>query len=293
MKIAILGGAGKMGQWLARTLGENGEELLLVDSNAQVLASAAEQLGVRTSTRTCDAAGMDAVIIAVPIDRFESAVRQFAACEPRAQIVMDITSVKSMPVEIMHQLLPGCRILGAHPVFGPGAAGFRGHNVVLTPRDEADEALAAKAQVYLEALGARVSVMSPARHDHLMAAVLGLAHYIAITAGDALLGQPDLKQMEAIGGMTFKALLTLIESVLGEDPALYASIQMHLPTLPEMQSDFVARAGAWAEVVKTGDEKAFIMKMSALKQRLCELDLDTARAYGNIYKLADSGHSDG
>ncbi len=293
MKIAILGGAGKMGQWLARTLGENGEELLLVDREPQALASAAEQPGVRTSTRTCDAAGMDAVIIAVPIDKFESAVSEFAACAPSGQIVMDITSVKSMPVEIMHRLLPGCRILGTHPVFGPGAAGFHGHNVVLTPRDEADEALSTRVQGYLEALGARVSVMNPAKHDHLMAAVLGLAHYIAIAAGDALLGQPDLKQMEAIGGMTFKALLTLIESVLSEDPALYASIQMHLPTLPGMQSDFVARAGAWADMVRAGDENAFITRMAALKERLRELDLDTSRAYGNMYKLADSGQADG
>ena len=287
MKIAILGGAGKMGQWLARTLGENGEEVLLVDSNAQALTPAGKRLGVGTSTQVCDAAGADAVIIAVPIDRFENAVELLAGYVQSGQIVMDITSVKSMPVEIMHRLLPQSRILGTHPVFGPGAAGFRGHSVVLTPRDAADEALSAKVQAYLAALGARVAVMTPARHDHLMSAVLGLAHYIAIAAGDALLGRQDLKQMEAVGGMTFKALLTLIESVLSEDPALYASIQMHLQTLPDMQSDFVARAGAWAEMVRAGDEDAFIKRMAALKQRLRELDLDTARAYGNMYKLAD------
>jgi prephenate dehydrogenase len=293
MKIAILGGAGKMGQWLARVLGENGEDLLLVDRNPLALIEAGERLCMRTSNRNCDAAGADAVIIAVPIDKFESTVREFAVFAQTGQIVIDITSVKGMPVEIMHRLLPQSRILGTHPVFGPGAAGFRGHNVVLTPRDQADEALTSKVQAYLETLGARVSVMSPAKHDHLMAAVLGLAHYIAITAGDALLSQPDLKQMEAIGGMTFKALLTLIESVLSEDPALYASIQMHLPTLPDMQSDFVTRSGAWAEMVRAGDEKAFIQRMTALKERLRELDLDTARAYGNMYKLADSEQAAG
>ena len=287
MKIAILGGAGKMGQWLGFALCGNGEDVLLIDSNTQALAEAGEHLGVHTSAEPGAAAGADVVIIAVPIDRFESAVQALSGLLPSGQLVMDITSVKTMPVEIMHRLLPHCRVLGTHPVFGPGATGFNGHNVVLTPQDIEEEALTAKVQSYLEGMGARVSIMSPARHDHLMAAVLGLAHYIAITAGDALLSLTDLKQMEAVSGLTFKALLTLIESVLSEDPSLYASIQTHLPTLPAMQADFVTRAGIWADMVKSGDEKAFIKRMSALKGRLGELALDTGKAYDNMYKLAD------
>jgi prephenate dehydrogenase len=71
--------------------------------------------------------------------------------------------------------------------------------------------------------------MTPEAHDELMAVVLGLAHFVAIVAADTLSGTGKLKEFQAIGGITYRALLTLIESVISEDPALYAAIQMSLP----------------------------------------------------------------
>jgi prephenate dehydrogenase len=287
MKIAILGGAGKMGQWLARFLTGAGEEAILIDRNEAGLCAARSQLNIDTSNKFEAVGGAKAIVISVPIDSFHAVVKELAQHIHTGQIVVDITSVKTMPVEIMRRYLTGCRILGTHPVFGPGASGINGHNVVLTPTSEDEILLATKVQAYLEARGARVSSMTPEKHDEMMAVVLGLAHYIAIVAGDTLLGFDNLKEMEKISGVTFKALLTLVESVLNEDPALYASIQMHLPPLPAIEADFKERAATWAEIVRAQDYQGFVQRMSALRQRLETLNLDTSQAYLNMYKLAD------
>jgi prephenate dehydrogenase len=46
--------------------------------------------------------------------------------------------------------------------------------------------------------------MTPEEHDHRMAVVLGLAHYIAIVSGDALLNIDNLADMEIASGITFR-----------------------------------------------------------------------------------------
>ena len=84
---------------------------------------------------------------------------------------------------------------------------------------------------YLEARGANVSVMTPAEHDRMMTVVLGLAHFIAIVSADTLLSLENFAEMKKIGGTTFKVLYTLVESVISEDPELYASLQMSFPDI--------------------------------------------------------------
>ena len=285
MNAAIIGGAGKMGRWIARAIRDLGIDVLLIDVDIENLKTAGETLGLPITTDISRAGDGDAVIIAVPIDRFESVVRSLSAHVRPGQIIMDVTSVKTEPLSIMRRLLPECRMLGTHPVFGPGASNFNGHNVILTPSTPAECELAEEVKTRLEKEGARVAVMSPEKHDQLMAAVLGLAHFIAIVAGDTLLSLDGIKQMEAVSGVTFKALLTLIESVLNEDPALYASIQMHLPPLADMQAELIGKAKLWNHFVKTGDRDGFIERMTELKTRLERLELDSAQAYGRLYKL--------
>jgi prephenate dehydrogenase len=122
----------------------------------------------------------------------------------------------------MHKYFRGVDILGTHPVFGPGAADAASQNFVLTPTNDKEMALARKVQKYLEDRKAHVSLMSPAEHDRMMAVVLGLSHFISIVTADTLATMGNLPQMKAIGGSTYRVLTTLVESVISEDPELYA-----------------------------------------------------------------------
>jgi prephenate dehydrogenase len=158
-------------------------------------------------------------------------------------------------------------------------------NVVLTPTRKKETALAQKVKQYLEAQGARVALMTPQEHDEMMAVVLGLAHFIALVSADALLSFDKLKQMEKVGGTTYRLLLTLAESVLTEDAEFYASLQMNLPRMAEIHGLFQKKARAWASLVKSKDSRGFIERMDALKDKLAKSDPDFKRAYENMYRL--------
>ncbi|MFC1864457.1 prephenate dehydrogenase [Chloroflexota bacterium] len=288
MRVAIIGGSGKMGRWFASFLLKEGREVIIAGRNEKKLLEAKAQLGVEVTTSFSQAAkGADVVLISVPIDNFEEVVKQLQPHLHPSQIIIDFTSIKVFPVEIMHKYIKTGLMLGAHPVFGPGAKDILNQNFVLTPTNEKETALAQKIKQYLEARGARATLMTPQEHDETMAIILGLSHFISIVSADTLLSFNNLKQMEAISGTTYKLLLTLIESVISEDPELYSSLQMHLPKLTEVEELFQRRVKIWADIVKNKDRQEFVSRMSDLKERLEKSDPDFEKAYENMYKLLE------
>ena len=287
MKVAIIGGAGKMGKWIARFLLAEKIDVILIGSNVERLSAARQELHVEGTTDLGAVSQADLIIISVPIATFEAIVKELGRFVIKGQTVIDITSVKTMPVEVMHRYLPGCLVLGTHPVFGPGAEGLTGHNVVLTPTSDSEKALAEQAKSFLGKRGAQVKLMTPAEHDRLMAFVLGLAHYIAIVSGDTLLGLDNLADMKLASGVTFRVLMTLVASVLGEDPSLYASIQTNLPDLPAIEAEFINKASQWAELVKQKDSPQFIRRMAELHEKLEQITSGDGTAYRDMYRIAE------
>lgn len=288
MRVAIIGGSGKMGRWFADFVVKDGHEVAITGRNKERLLKVKQQLGVQATTSLSAAVkGADVVLLAVPIDSFEAVVKQLQPHLKPDQKVMDITSIKATPVAMMHKYLGDCSILGTHPVFGPGAKGIRNQNIVLTPTNEKETALAEKVREYLEERGARVTSMTPQEHDEMIAVILGLAHFIAIVAADSLLNFKGLKQMAAIAGPTYKLLLTLAESVLTEDPELYASLQMNLPRMAEIEALFLRSSKNWAEIVKNKDQKAFVRRMNSLKNKIAQNDPDFGKSYQAMYKILE------
>jgi len=287
VKVAIIGGSGKMGRWFARFLLNDGKEVVITGRNKRKLLEAKQQLGIEAATNVEAVKNADVILLSIPIDNFEEVVEEICPYIHSEQVVIDITSIKVFPVEIMHKYIKTGLVLGTHPMFGPGAKGIANHNFVLTPTNDVERALAQKVKGYLEARGARTMLMTPSEHDEAMSVVLGLCHFIALVSADTLLSFDQLKQMEAIGGITYKVLLTLVEGVISQDPELYASLQMSLPNMVEIEAVFQRRVKTWADLVKNRDRQKFIRRMNSLKNKLKEENPDFEKVYGNIYKFVE------
>ena len=285
MKIAIIGGYGRMGMWIARYLKKEGREVIIGGRDREKLARAAEQLSVETASTAEAVAKADAVILSVPIDGFEKIAEDIAPFTHDGQLIFDVASVKSMPVAAMHKHFKNCLSLGTHPMFGPGADGIANQRFVLTPTDPEEEALAEKVKKYLEERQARVVTMSPQEHDEIISIVLGLSHFIALVTADTLLQTGKLEKASAISGTTFKLLLTLAGSVLSEDPAFYASLQMNLPGASGLEEQLAGNAALWARMVKNRDSLQFADRMAALKDGFLKADPRFRDAYNEMYRM--------
>jgi prephenate dehydrogenase len=288
MKFAIIGGAGKMGRWCAEQMLAEGHEVVLSGRRREPLERVAGELGISVMESRDAVAGAEVSILSVPIDSFEAVVQEIASAVPPNAVVVEITSVKTMPSRVMREHLSHARCLCVHPMFGPGAASPKGQNFVLTPADAAEEALAAKARAFLETRGGRVRQMTPAEHDEMMTVVLGLSHFIAIVTADTLLDFACLESSRSFSSTTYRVLLDLVESVVAEDPNLYAALQLNMPGITDIENAFGRHTGEWAEVVRQGDRDEFVRRMSAMKEQFEAREPGFHRAYDNLYRIAES-----
>jgi len=288
VKIAIIGGSGKMGCWFADVLQQEGHEVIITGRNEEKLLNAQKELGVTIASNREAIRSAEVVIISVQIDYFEEVVKEISPYIVSDQIILDVTSVKVVPMSVMHRYIKSGVILGTHPVFGPGARGFAGQNFVLTPTNDKESELAENVKKFLLDRNANVTLMTPEKHDEMMSVVLGLAHFVSIVAADTLSGFDNLPLMRAIGGSTYKVLVTLVESVISEDPELYAAIQMNLPSAISTDTLFSNNAELWKNLVNDRNRRGFVDRMNAVKRRLQETNPEFGRAYENMYKMVES-----
>ena len=266
MKIAIIGGAGKMGQWLCRLLDNDDFHIIIADKDPEALVAALKSPRIETTADSIAAVKQaDIIVISVPLDKFENAVKEIAPHIRPGRIIADLSSVKAKPVAIMHRYIKEGLILGVHPLFGPNVTSLSGQNIVLTPVTDKEKALAAEAANFIQGYGAGVKIMTPEAHDKLMAVVQGLSHFAAIAAADALAGLGDLGEMKDVSTTTFRIFLNYIDSVIGDDPELYAAIQMEHPEMADIYQALTQSIDKFGGYVKNKDTGSFVKRMKELK----------------------------
>ncbi len=287
MRVAIIG-AGKMGQWFTKLFHEEGFSVVVSSRTRSKAEALRAEFGVDVARSNVDAVdGADWILLCVSLDSLDAVLREIGSHVRPDQVVMDIGSIKEIPVNLLHTHVEHGVTLGTHPVFGPGARSLEGQNFVLTPVGDEEKRFAGEFRGWLEKCGAVVSVLSPRKHDELMSLVLGFPHFVGLVAGDTLMNNPNFVDAKAVGGATYKLLLTLAEAVSSEEPVFYSNLHMSLPEMEKIEGLFLSKVEEWLRLVKSKDCAGFSRKMGQVKKRLRELDPEYERAYRAMYRLLD------
>jgi prephenate dehydrogenase len=287
MRIAILG-AGRMGVWFANFFLKEGYSVVVADRKKEKLLRLKKKITIETADFMEATKNADRILICVSINGFEEVVKKISPAVRDGQVVMDICSIKEVPVKTMHKHLGKGLILGMHPVFGPGSTTIENKTFVLTPTNSQEEAFAEDFKKWLETKKARVFTMSPQRHDELMSVVLGLPHFLGLIACDTLLEQDDYPETKAVAGTTYRMLLTLAEATALENSELFSSLQFSLPDMEKIESLFIEKACEWLSLIKQKDSKAVAAKMEGLKSKLMKKTNDYEQSYEIMYKMLEA-----
>ena len=288
MRTAILG-AGKMGIWFAKFCKETGDTIVLAGRNAEKMAKLREELQIETTTNFQEAVQTaDNILICTSISSFEDIVKKIAPHTHKGQTVMDICSIKEYPVNIMQQYIKDATVLGTHPVFGPGSNGVTHKAYVLTPTSPQEEIVAKQYKQWLEKEGANVFIMTPKKHDDLMAIILGLPHFIGLIACETLLEQKDFAESKKLAGTTYRMLFTLAEATAQETPDLYANVQTKLSNLGNMEELFIQNAQTMLDLMKNKDTEGIIARIERLRIKLAKTDSNYSKSYETMYKMLQS-----
>ena len=240
--VAVIGGRGAMGSCMARLFADLGHAVMIADVDTALSPEAA-------------AREAEVVVVSVPIDTTVDVIRKIGPLVKPDALLMDVTSVKSAPMEAMLESTRAA-VVGTHPLFGPSVHSLQGQRVAVTPGrgDEWKQWLVRM----LEARGLVVAETTAEEHDRAMSVVQVLTHFSTEVAGAAMarLGVP----LNAT--LPFTSPVYLIELLMtarhfAQSPDLYASIQMSNPETARVTETFVRAAEDLRASVAAQDREEF------------------------------------
>ncbi len=217
-RILIVGGAGKMGRWLARFLAGQGHRVATHDPAGPVqgLVSAPDlDSGVREA---------EVVLLATPLSTGREVLGQVLASEPSG-LVADIFSLKSHVLDhVRAAAARGLKVASLHPLFGPDVRTLAGR--VLAVCDCGHPAAADEAGALFRDTALTVTRLRVEEHDAYMQYVLGLSHLVAILFFTTLeRSGRDFGDLATMASTTFYKEARTAAEVARENPRLYYEIQ--------------------------------------------------------------------
>lgn len=263
MKILIIGGTGETGRWFARFYKKHGFDVVIWGINKK--KEIAEELGVPFANDIdSEIRSSDIVMISVPINKTEKTISDIAPKMSSGSLIMDITSIKTGPMEAMVKYAPeDVEVLGSHPMFGPSIPDMRGQIVIFTPVRGSKWFPIIKS--LYEDNGAHIEILEALEHDRMMAVVQGLTHFAYITIGTVFRElEFDVAKSRRFMSPMYDIMLDLVGRILAQNPYLYAMIQMN-PEVAKVHKAYIDQCNLMADIVKRKDIEGFagLMKKAA------------------------------
>lgn len=207
----------------------------------------------------------DAVLLAGPSDSIAPWAMRLAE---HPAVVFDTGSVKGAIVDAVRAAGPvSPRFIPCHPLVGSEQSGpeaadvalFTGARVIVTPTEEADDAVLERVRGWWRHLGAEVSTMSAQAHDRLLARTSHLPHLLAF----AYLQLVTEEQLEhTAGGFRDFTRIGAADSRVWA-PIFRLNTPAVVAALDEMR-DELDRVRGWLEA---GDEPALVNYLEAAARR--------------------------
>lgn len=257
----VIGGLGRMGEWMARYLDMVGYRVDVADT-------------VERDTdfgRVHDWQGVvndyDLIVVAVPLGPSNDILLQLAELKPEC-LVFDIGSLKSPMREGLDAMREsGCRVCSVHPMFGPNEIGLSGRHILFV--DVGNQQAIAEARALFAHTAADCVELSLEEHDEVMAWVLGLSHLVNIAFAGALAQSGEkVPMLKQISSSTFNAQLNVATQVVCENPHLYFEIQQGNVNTADVSEHFRKVLNELVTAVTEHDEAVFTRHMRAARQRL-------------------------
>ena len=228
----------------------------------QASVDAALKLGVidQAVTDVAAAGAADLVLLAMPVGQMAAAMTALAPHLAVRTLITDAGSTKQDVVACARQhfgrALP--RFVPAHPIAGAEQSGveaaranlYRDRDVILTPLAETDPAAARKVAQLWRACGAKVSEMSPQKHDEIFGAVSHLPHLLAYALVNMLAQRPDGERLLGFAGAGFRDFTRIASS----SPEMWRDIALaNSVVLQRELTDLQQQLDRLRDLLRSGD----------------------------------------
>jgi len=171
--------------------------------------------------------GSDLVILCTPVETIVPLLSKTARHLADGALITDVGSTKSLICRNVRNILVGSAVfIGSHPMAGSEQAGmeyarpdlFANAACFVTPMADTSAVAIAKLNAFWETLGMLVSIVSPEKHDEIVAHISHLPHLLASALCSYLAGKDPNWRNFSGGGLRDTT------RVASGDPALWKQI---------------------------------------------------------------------
>ena len=227
-RIGIIG-FGSFGQFMAKNLTFKFEIEVFdeVDKTPEATEIGVKQVDMET---ICD---NEILIFCIPVQYLEAFLKNQASKVRETSILIDVSSVKVYPLQLLQSFFPKNQLIGLHPLFGPQSAksGIAGHNIVVCK----DDCKYHRAIAHFLSCELRLNVLfrSPELHDQQMGYVQGLTHLVGRAVNE--MDIPDVEQKTR----AYDYLLDLKKTLGRDSMDLFITIEKYNPFAAEIRKQFL------------------------------------------------------
>ncbi|MEO7386075.1 MAG: prephenate dehydrogenase/arogenate dehydrogenase family protein [Gammaproteobacteria bacterium] len=257
----VIGGSGKMGRWFTEFLHSQGFAVTVADPAGPLPGFR----HVSDWRETPDEFAVTVVSAPIPLT---GGILQELGTRRRRGLIFDIGSLKTPFIPALKALCEsGLQVTSVHPMFGPDTELLSGRHVLLLDVGCPDATTEA-GQLFASTMAAQIRMLVD-EHDRLIAYVLGLSHALNIAFFTALAESGEtVPKLAHISSTTFDAQLQIAGRVAEENARLYFAIQAENPFGLAVLEELQKAVSRIADVVRTGDEAAFVRLMEQGREYL-------------------------
>ena len=280
MKIAIIGIAGQMGQWLASYFIQNNHEITGHDIDLDNLHKLSEKLHFESNDTLQKAVkNVDLIIVAVSLEESHLTLIELIKFAKTGTTIIDISSIKSSVFSPLKKLSEkNFNVVALHPLFGPGLPFNAVKKFALIPVNDSIQELKIVNSLFPEN---KTSLISLEDHDKSMAYILSLSYFTNLSFASTISNQ-DIHELKNLSGTTFAVQLSLAESIF-HNANLIESLILVNPYSITVLDEFKNKLDILIKSAQTS-RKALGNEISLIKDGL-EQDLDFDKSYKKLYKM--------
>ncbi len=237
--IGIIGGTGKMGQWLTQFFQDNQVPILVADRKTKLTP---QELTKKA----------DIIIVSVPISKTQDVLTEIVKNIPPEKLLTDVTSFKVMPMEAMQDAKSGT--LGMHPLFGPSATLDQKLKIVFCKQKNNDHV--AFLRNLFTTNGIEIIDITPEEHDYQMAYIQAFTYAINLLYAKIIFEQKNVLENK-LHTPIFTLQSLIMGRVLDQDMPLISDVQFYNPYFPPVLGAFIEQAKKLETIIEKGERTAF------------------------------------
>jgi len=281
-EIAIIGAGGRMGSWITRYFVNN--KNFSIKAYDKDMCSIERQLNVKIEIdfNSC-IKDSDIVILCIPLRIIPQMIAECSQKMKRNSVLIDISSIKSKSFKSLSKIQNYISPICIHPMFGPGASHTTRLKTIFIPVRNYTKELEFVRQLFptFELL----PIENAIKHDHIMAVVLGLNHYINVIFADVIASH-KYQDLEFYSGNTFRIQCILSESILNDDIDLLNSLFIENPFIKKEIKNFHNTFLKYYQMVNDKNDEKLAKYLNKVKSSLEEYH-DLNSSYVKMYKFID------